>query len=308
MDSRAPEFSARSFLCPQASTRASPRVLGYSGVMAKSLPVHLPPDDLSEQIPVAPSAEAWRAMAPAAQLAFLDQALLALQDEAWAAPEGGPHITAKTGVRRILGDYYRRIGRKIYLAGEMPVHYPGARVFAPDFFAVVDVEDPGDDEWRRAWVVADEGRGLDLVLEVLFAGDPRKDLVRNVARYADLQIQEYFVYDRLNMRLHGFRLPWAAATTYQSIPARGGYLASRVLGLDLSIQDGHLRFYHGGAMVPETRDLLDRANALVDALEQKAEAEAQRAEAEAQRADQEAAARQALEARVAELLARLGEG
>src|SRR5262245_36984624 len=42
-----------------------------------------------------------------------------------------------------------------------------------------------------AWVVAEEGKGLDFVLEVLHKGDRNKDLVENVERYAQLGIPEY---------------------------------------------------------------------------------------------------------------------
>ena len=44
--------------------------------------------------------------------------------------------------------------------------YPGEPVFTPDVLAVLGVTEPEDDP-RLAWVVADEGKGLDLVIEVL---------------------------------------------------------------------------------------------------------------------------------------------
>ena len=301
------------------------------------------PDETSEEgIPIAPSVERWREMSRADRDAFLDRALAALQHQAELMPEGSPHIRSKFGIREILGEYYARIGRKIYLGTELPTHYPGEAVFAPDFLAVLDVEDPGDDDWRMAWVVADEGKGLDFVMEVLHAGDRRKDLVDNVLDYARMGIPEYFVYDRKKLRIHGFRLPSPTSTRYEPIPPRGGVYTSRVLGLDLAMVNGHLRFLHAGAVVPGTQELLARANAIVDELEQRAEeeakradaelkarqsaeqraealarrveeeaeratAEAERADAESRRADAEAAARAAAEQRIAELLARLGE-
>ena len=84
--------------------------------------------------------------------------------------------------------------------------YPGERGFSPDILAVLGVEEPDEDE-RLSWVVADEGKGLDFVLEVLHRGDRDKDLVENVERYAQLGIPEYFVYDRARQQIHGFRLP-----------------------------------------------------------------------------------------------------
>ncbi len=45
-----------------------------------------------------------------------------------------------------------------------------------------------------------EGRGPDFILEVLHLGDRKKDLVKNVERYARLGVEEYFVYDRSGCR------------------------------------------------------------------------------------------------------------
>lgn len=193
-------------------------------------------------------------------------------------------------------------------------------MFAPDVIAVLDVDDLGDEDPRNAWVVADEGKGLDWVLEVMNLGDRRKDLVENVLDYAALGIFEYFVYDRLRGRLVGHRLPGPNATRYNLIPSRGGVLQSRVLGLDLTVMGSKLRFLSGGALVPEMQELLERANNIADHLENRAEeadqareAAEQRAleankarEAAERRAEVEAVARATLEARVAELLARQG--
>ena len=86
---------------------------------------------------------------------------------------------------------------------------------------VLDVVEPEDDQ-RLAWVVADEGKGIDLALEVLHRGDRKKDLVRNVERYAALGIAEYFVYDRAEQRIHAFRLPPTGARRYQRVVPQGG--------------------------------------------------------------------------------------
>lgn len=100
--------------------------------------------------------------------------------------------------------------------------------------AVVDVPQPEDDE-RLAWVVADEGRGLDVVLEVLHRGDREKDLVDDVERYARLGIPEYFVYDREKQRVHGDRLATADARRYDRVVPQAGHIASRILGVDLAV-------------------------------------------------------------------------
>jgi len=266
-------------------------------------------------IPVAPSAERWAAMTPAERASFLEEAEAALNRQAELMPEGSPHIRAKFRLRGVLGDFFARMGRDVYLGSELPVHYPDERVFAPDLIAVHDVPDPGDKDARMAWVVASEGRGVDLALEIIHSGDRKKDFVDNVFFYAHLGIPEYFVYDRLHQTVQGWQLPTPEAGRYQPIRPRGGMLRSEVLNLDLGIISDKLRFFLAGAEVPETRDLLERANALVDELGRKAEDEAralveERAAREAaeRRAEEEARRADALEREIALLRARLGEG
>lgn len=303
--------------------------------MCPSVKSHDPPD-----LPIVPSAEAWAALSPEERHEFLLSVQEALQREAELTPEGRPHSFAKMSAATVLGDFFERLGRPIYLACELPVLYPGEAPFAPDLIAVVGVEDPGPADTREGWVVVDEGRGPDLILEILYKGDRDKDLVTNVARYARLEVPEYFVYDRRRQRLYGYRL--GGAGRYVSIPPRGDQLRSTVLGLDLGIEDGQLHFYIGGAQVPETRQLLSRLERLMgdhqdmlvqrdrqlqaeSAARQEAEAraeaeaaarrvaearaalEATRAEHEAARAELEAATRRAIEAELAALRAKLGE-
>lgn len=236
--------------------------------------------------PVGPSLEAWRAMTPEQREDFLVQANEATSPPPDAMGEGRPHKKAKTRVLDMLGLHFKALGRAVYLAEEMTVVYPGEPVFAPDLLAVVGVEEPEEDE-RLAWVVADEGRGLDLVIEVLFRGDRNKDLVENVERYARLGIPEYFVYDRRRQQLHGYRLPTPEARRYQRIVPQLGRYGSAVLGLDLSIERGRLRFFVGMAELFDTPQLIGRLTGLMENLEAKAdEAEAR---AEAERLDVEAA-------------------
>ena len=233
---------------------------------------------------IAPTEEAWRAMSPSEQLDFLVRANEALSDPVALMTEGRRHKKAKTRTIDALGLHFSSIGRAVYLAEEMAVHYPGEPVFSPDVLAVVGVAEPEDDE-RMAWVVADEGNGLDLVLEVLHRGDRKKDLVENVERYAKLGIPEYFVYDRLHQQIHGYRLTGERALRYQRIVPQFGRYSSSVLGLDLAIHGGKLRFFYGAAELPGTSDLIGRLNDMVADLEARAgEAQAQLDEATEQAA------------------------
>lgn len=261
--------------------------------------------------PIAPSAEAWRAMSPEARSAFHAEVAAAYRGELIRTMEGLPHSRSKIRIADVLGHHFRTLGRNILIATELPVHYPGEPVVVPDLLAVLDVEDLGEEDPRRAWIVAEEGRGPDLVIEVVDAGDRRKDFIDNVLVYAALQIPEYFIYDRSKGRVVGYRLPHPDATRYAPIPAHGTRLWSTVLQLALGIIGGRLRFLVGDAELPSQQQILARANTLLDELEVRAEAEAaaraeaeqriaeatQRAEAESLRADTQAAARAEAEQR-----------
>src|SRR4051812_958418 len=153
------------------------------------------PASPAHALPVGPTAEAWGAMTADERERFLVNVNEALSDPQNTMGEGRPHKKIKTRALDLLGLHFRAMGRVVYLAEEMSVVYPGEEVFTPDLLAVVGVEEPEDDE-RMAWVVLDEGRGLDLVMEVVHKGNRDKDLVANVERYARLGIPEYFVYDR----------------------------------------------------------------------------------------------------------------
>ena len=230
-------------------------------------------------LPTVPTVEAWRAMTPAARLDFQVRVLDALSDPVVAMSEGRPHKKAKSRALDALSVHFRATGRVIYLAEEMAVLYPGQRPFSPDLLAVLDVAEPEEDE-RMSWVVADEGKGLDLVIEVLHRGDREKDLVENVERYAQLGIPEYFVYDRLKRMIHGYRLAGPGAGRYErAVPQLGRY-RSNVLGLDLVILDNRLRFFAGEAELPGSAELLTRLHGMMASLEAKVESEANQAREE----------------------------
>ena len=207
----------------------------------------------------------------------------ALSDPRIAMTEGRLHKKAKARAVDLLGLHFKALGRLLYVAEEMSVVYPGEEVFSPDVLAVLDVPQPDDDS-RMSWVVVDERKGLDLVLEVLHRGDRNKDLVVNVARYARLGIPEYFVYDRARQQILGYRLV-AGQAAYQRIVPQSGRFHYTVLGLDLAIQGGTLRFFQGTSELFGSEQLIDRLSGMVDELEAKAE----QAEANAEQASASAA-------------------
>lgn len=220
-------------------------------------------------VPVAPSEERWREMSKQEREQFIESVNEALSDPLVTMSEGRPHKKAKSRALDMLGLHFRALGRRVYLAEDMSVIYPNTEPFEPDVLAVVDVDAPEDDQ-RMSWVVQEEGKGLDWVLEVLWAGNRNKDLVKNVERYANLGIPEYFIYDKKQERIFGYRLP-TGGKRYQPILAQAGLYRSNVLGLDLAIVDGSLRFYQGTAELYETGHLIRRLEGMLASLEKKNE-------------------------------------
>lgn len=258
--------------------------------------------------PRAPSADQWAGMSPEerARVVAMLPAEVPIELE---PPEGDPHRIAKTRTTDTLDAYFRRIRRKIYVSSELAVYYPDEPRFSPDVLAVLDV-DPHE---RMTWVVAAEGRGLDLVIEIHHGGDADKDYKTNVERYARLGIQEYFIFDRSRLSLRGYQLPAiepgrsGRARAYLPILPQQGRYSSEVLALDLTVEGTKLRFLTGMATVPESEELIGKLGTMVDELllhkqeaEERAAAEAERAAAEAERAEAGAARIQALEQQLAE--------
>jgi hypothetical protein len=203
------------------------------------------------------------------------------------------------------------MGKRIYVASELTVYYPDEDRFSPDLFAVCDV----DPHPREKWVVSDESRGLDWVLEVLVSGSRWKDLEKNRVRYARLRIPEYFVYDHKRNLLRGWRLPDPKIGVYQPIVQQHGLFHSEALGLDLRIEGQRLRFQQGSALVLAPQELIEKledhltnlvfgmeeAERLRLEAEQRVEDERKRAETAEQRAETAEQRVRALEAELERL-------
>lgn len=229
------------------------------------------------RFPRAPSHDTWEAMTPAQRAATV-AALPAAMTEAELAPsEGDAHFDAKADGRDTLRTHFARSGTRIYVAAELTVYYPDEDRFSPDLLAVRDVETGP----REKWVVDAEGRGLDWVMEVLVRGDRRKDLERNVTRYARLFIPEYFVFDHARGMLRAWRLADPKIGLYSPIvPQRGAY-RSEVLGMELYVEDRRVRFRQGSATVFGPQELILRLeDHMTDAVMAREEAERLREDAE----------------------------
>jgi len=251
--------------------------------------------------PMAPSAEEWEALSPEGRAAVAAALPGEVTYDEMALPEGDRHFKAKTRALNALRSYFKRQRRRSYFTAELPIYYPAEPRFAPDLLAVLDAEDVERDKW----VVSAEGKGLDWVLEVHVGGDRKKDAERNVARYARLGIPEYFLYDRARNRLAAYRLATPDAKVYTPIVPNHGLFESRVLGLDVSVDEDRLRFYAGTAMLLESDELIARVQEMSDRAQRRAEEEARRAEEAIQRAEEEARLREEAEREVARLRAEL---
>ena len=205
--------------------------------------------------------------------------------------ESDPHIDCIAYLRDALRRQFERRGQgDVYVAGNMFLYYEEGNpraVVAPDVFVVFGAPCHP----RDSYLLWKEPKGPDFVLEVTSASTRREDEGRKRELYAELGVREYFLYDPrgeyLAPPLQGCRL---REGEYRPLPAvtalPGGVLTLRSDILRLEIRDRReermLRLHD-----PATgQDLLTYR-------------ESDRVR------EEETAARQAAEARVAKLEARL---
>ena len=176
----------------------------------------------------------------------------------------------------------------IYVSGDLLIYYEEgnpAKSVAPDVFVVFGAPDHS----RMTYKLWEEPKAPDFVLEVASRNTWKQDVGPKRALYAELGIQEYWMFDPKD---EYFDPPLQGLTLhdgrYRPLPARVEQgrrtFSSAVLGMDLWIDDGKLRF----------RDAVTG-----EVLRTGSEEQAAR--------EREQAARVALEARVHDLEARLRE-
>lgn len=208
------------------------------------------------------------------------------------------HIDALIYLRETLKAYFTAEPR-MYVAGNMLLYYeegnPAACV-APDVFVVRGVTK----RERRTYKIWEEEQPPTVVFEITSRATRLEDLGTKRALYAELGVQEYFLYDPLGEYLRpplqGYRL---ADGEYERIESEREFvLVSEALGLELRLENSRLRVVH-----PETREpLLTPAEAYVArrVAEARVLEEAAQRQAAENRALQEAAQRQIAEARTAQ--------
>ena len=189
---------------------------------------------------------------------------------------------------------YFQARAEVYIAGNLFLYYEEGNpqaVVAPDVFVVIGAEKRD----RPSYKLWEEPKAPDFVLEITSKSTRSEDQGAKRGVYAFLGVREYWQYDPtgdyLAPPLQGLRL---VGRNYQPLPATtllDGTLSlhSAVLGLDMRLEHGTLRFSD-----PATGQKL--------LTHQEAEQARQEAEEHVRR---EAAMRQAMEARLADLEARL---
>ena len=187
-------------------------------------------------------------------------------------PQGDAHRRTTISTEDALRSHFDTHRRSIYISADKAIYYPGEPMFSPDVFAVLDVED----RERDSWIVKHEGKGLDLCIEIAWAGSRAKDIVQNVKRFARLGIREYFVFDMRRSVLKGYRLMGSQMIYTRLLPQHGRFW-SEVLELDLAIEGRRLRFFHGVLAVPHADERFARLGELVGRTQQRVEAEARKA-------------------------------
>jgi len=171
------------------------------------------------------------------------------------------------------------LGERGYVGGDMFVYFSlkqlkNEKFKGPDVFVTLGLSN----KERKSWVVWEEGKSPDVVIELLSESTAKKDKTNKKDVYQNqLKVGEYFWFDPFNPDdFQGFEL---SRGVYKALPFLNDGLISEQLGLKL------IRWYGLYRNIETT--WLRWATLDGELLLLPRETEAQRAEAEAQRAEQE---------------------
>jgi Uma2 family endonuclease len=132
-----------------------------------------------------------------------------------------------------------------YVSGDLLIYYERGnkrRRVDPDVFVVLGVPKRS----RQNYLLWEEGKGPDLVIEVTSQSTRKEDLTTKRDLYRDtLQVSEYFLFDPLGeylrSQLQGFRL---VDGEYMAIRAVERRLPSEITGLHFEAHGNQLRLYN----------------------------------------------------------------
>jgi Uma2 family endonuclease len=181
-----------------------------------------------------------------------------------------------------------------YVGGNMFVYFSAAQLKneefkGPDFFAVLGVAK----RERKSWVVWEEGKAPDVVIELLSESTAQADKTEKKETYQDrLRVPEYFWYDPFNPQdWAGFILrdgsyePLSLDAQQRFISERLGLALVRWQGVYKGVEAVWLRWATlEGRLLPTGDELVQQERQRAEQEHQRAEQERQRAEMAEQRA------------------------
>jgi Uma2 family endonuclease len=180
-------------------------------------------------------------------------------------------------VIELLKHRYRE--EPVYVSGDLLIYYEEGNIYkfvVPDAFIVKQV----DTGRRRTYKLWEEGKGPEVVFEITSRSTWRDDTSSKFDKFRLIGVREVFLYDPnghcLDPRLQGYRL---IRGDYERIEAEaGGGILSEELGARLNLDDGDL-------IVEDacTGERWQTAAEFEEAARQAAEAKAAELEAEIQR-------------------------
>jgi len=176
------------------------------------------------------------------------------------------------------------LGERGYVGGNMFVYFSLKQLKnqdfkGPDVFVTVGVSN----EERKSWVVWEEGKSPDVVIELLSESTANEDKSRKKQIYQNqLKVAEYFWFDPFNPSdWKGFRLNGGV---YEELPLKNEGFTSQQLGLTLVLWRGSYKNVE--AVWLRWATIKGNLLLLPEEIEaQRAQAEAQRAHAAEQRAE-----------------------
>ena len=155
--------------------------------------------------------------------------------------ETDKHRTQMITLIDALEEYFRP-DAEIYVTGNILVHYCDEagewKFLSPDVFVAKGIEKKA----RRSYVIEDEGKAPDMIIELVSPSTKVEDFGNKRIIYAGWNVQEYFLFDPtgelMSSPLRGFRL-----SGNEYMPMMGARLHSEVLALDLVVEQSWLRLY-----------------------------------------------------------------
>jgi Uma2 family endonuclease len=155
---------------------------------------------------------------------------------------------------------YYQADPDVYVSGNLLLFYEEGnkrRHLSPDVFVVREIPK----KLRDYYLLWDEGKGPDIVIEITSRPTRSEDVKKKMALYRDvLRVREYFLFDPLQEyltpSLQGYRLD---GDHYELIGSIASRLPSEVLGLHLERVGTQLRLYDPtlGQRLPTKQESLE---------------------------------------------------